>query len=111
MKYIHTKLIKNVLPIILTGQGPEHSSARPERYLQMCAELNMNNKMVPNMAQQLLDANWFLINASTPANFFHALRRQIKLNFRKPLIVFTPKSILRHPEAKSSLDEMIGDTE
>jgi 2-oxoglutarate dehydrogenase E1 component len=77
-----------LLPHGQEGQGPEHSSARLERYLQLCAERNMT-----------------VCNLSTPANYFHALRRQLKRNFRKPLVVMTPKSLLRHKLAVSSLDE------
>jgi 2-oxoglutarate dehydrogenase E1 component len=61
--------------------------------------------------QQLHETNWIVCNATTPANLFHMLRRQIALPFRKPLIVMTPKSLLRHPEARSSFDEMAEGTE
>ena len=71
------------------GQGPEHSSARLERFLQMCAEDNMQ-----------------VANCTTPANYFHILRRQLKRDIRKPLILMTPKSLLRHKRAVSRLDEM-----
>ncbi|KAK1334714.1 hypothetical protein QTO34_004280 [Cnephaeus nilssonii] len=94
-------------------QGPEHSSARPERFLQMC---NDDPDVLPNLQEanfditQLYDCNWVVVNCSSPGNFFHVLRRQILLPFRKPLIVFTPKSLLRHPEARTSFDEMLPGT-
>jgi 2-oxoglutarate dehydrogenase E1 component len=78
-----------LLPHGSEGQGPEHSSARLERYLQLCAEHNMT-----------------VCNLTTPANYFHALRRQLKRNFRKPLVLMTPKSLLRHKLAVSTLQEM-----
>jgi 2-oxoglutarate dehydrogenase E1 component len=77
-----------LLPHGHEGQGPEHSSARLERYLQLCAERNMT-----------------VCNLTTPANYFHALRRQLKRNFRKPLVVMTPKSLLRHKLAVSTLHD------
>ncbi|GGB79687.1 2-oxoglutarate dehydrogenase subunit E1 [Flavobacterium suaedae] len=78
-----------LLPHGYEGQGAEHSSARMERYLQLCAFHNM-----------------YVADCTTPANFFHLLRRQMKTNFRKPLIVFTPKSLLRHPEVTSTKEEL-----
>ena len=77
-----------LLPHGYEGQGAEHSSARLERFLQMCAGNNM-----------------FVANITTPANFFHALRRQVVTDYRKPLIVMSPKSLLRHPAAVSKLED------
>jgi 2-oxoglutarate dehydrogenase E1 component len=78
-----------LLPHGYEGMGAEHSSARLERFLMLCADDNMQ-----------------IVNCSTPANFFHVLRRQMKREFRKPLVVFTPKSLLRHPRCVSSLKEL-----
>ncbi|XP_041443494.1 2-oxoglutarate dehydrogenase, mitochondrial isoform X1 [Xenopus laevis] len=111
-KWVRQNGIVLLLPHGMEGMGPEHSSARPERFLQMC---NDDPDVWPKASEdfavgQLYDCNWIVVNCSTPANFFHVIRRQILLPFRKPLIVFTPKSLLRHPEARSSFDDMLPST-
>lgn len=88
-KWLRMSGLTMLLPHGYEGQGPEHSSARLERFLQSCAEDNMQ-----------------VVNCTTPANYFHALRRQMHREFRKPLIVMTPKSLLRHKKAVSNLADM-----
>jgi len=88
-KWLRMSGLVCLLPHGYEGQGPEHSSARLERWLQMCAEDNMQ-----------------VANCTTPANYFHILRRQMHRSFRKPLILMTPKSMLRHKRATSRLDEL-----
>ena len=97
----------------MEGMGPEHSSARPERFLQLCAD---DPEYFPPQEEefaikQLSHINMIVANCSTPANYFHILRRQVALPFRKSLIIMTPKSLLRHPECKSSFDSMVPGTE
>ena len=92
-KWLRMSGLVMLLPHGYEGQGPEHSSARLERYLQLCGEDNMQ-----------------VLNCSTPANYFHALRRQLKRDFRKPLIIMTPKSLLRHKACVSKLTDMAEDT-
>ncbi|MBT5828450.1 MAG: 2-oxoglutarate dehydrogenase E1 component [Alphaproteobacteria bacterium] len=93
-KWLRLSGLVMLLPHGYEGQGPEHSSARLERYLQACAEDNIQ-----------------VANVTTPANFFHILRRQIHRNYRKPLIVMSPKSLLRHKLATSQIEEMDINTE
>ncbi|ERT84022.1 2-oxoglutarate dehydrogenase E1 component [Brucella abortus] len=92
-KWLRMSGLVCLLPHGFEGQGPEHSSARLERYLQLCAEDNMQ-----------------VANVTTPANYFHILRRQMKRDFRKPLIMMTPKSLLRHKRAISTLAELSGES-
>ena len=93
IKWLRMSGLVLLLPHGYEGQGPEHSSARLERFLQMSAE-----------------DNWQVCNLTTPANYFHALRRQMVRDFRKPLVIMSPKSLLRHKLATSKLSEFSGDS-
>jgi 2-oxoglutarate dehydrogenase E1 component len=92
-KWLRASGLVMLLPHGFEGQGPEHSSARLERYLQLCAEDNLQ-----------------VANCTTPANYFHILRRQMRRDFRKPLVMMTPKSLLRHKLAVSKLGDFTGDS-
>ncbi len=89
VKWLRMSGLVMLLPHGYEGQGPEHSSARMERYLQQCAEDNV-----------------IVVNLTTPANYFHLLRRQLAREYRKPVVMFSPKSLLRHKRAQSTLDDM-----
>ncbi|MFZ9395700.1 MAG: 2-oxoglutarate dehydrogenase E1 component [Erythrobacter sp.] len=91
-KWLRANGLVMLLPHGYEGQGPEHSSARLERFLQLCANDNIQ-----------------VCNITTPANYFHVLRRQMLRPFRKPLVIMSPKSLLRHPLAKSSASEFLGE--
>ncbi len=92
-KWLRMSGLVMLLPHGYEGQGPEHSSGRVERFLQLCAEDNIQ-----------------VVNCTTPANYFHALRRQIHRGFRKPLVVMTPKSLLRHKRCVSAIDDLLPGT-
>lgn len=92
-KWLRMSGLVLLLPHGYEGQGPEHSSARWERFLQLSAE-----------------DNWQVVNCTSPANYFHVLRRQLHRNFRKPLVVMTPKSLLRHKQCVSTAEEFTGDS-
>jgi len=91
-KWLRANGLVMLLPHGYEGQGPEHSSARLERFLQLCAQDNIQ-----------------VCNITTPANYFHVLRRQMHRPFRKPLVIMTPKSLLRHPLAKSAASDFVGE--
>ncbi|KAH0832204.1 thiamine diphosphate-binding protein [Lanmaoa asiatica] len=99
------------LPHGYDGQGPEHSSGRIERFLQLCDDHPHVFPTPEKVERQHQDCNMQVVYPTTPANYFHVLRRQIHRDFRKPLILFFSKSLLRHPRARSELSEMIGDTQ
>ena len=92
-KWLRANGLVMLLPHGYEGQGPEHSSARLERFLQLCANDNIQ-----------------VCNITVPANYFHVLRRQMLRPFRKPLIIMTPKSLLRHPLAKSEAADFVGES-
>ena len=112
-KWLRQNGLTVLLPHGYDGQGPEHSSARIERYLQMVDEDPYDVPTIDekqwftggHLGSQIQSVNMQVVNATTPANYFHVLRRQIHRQFRKPLIIFTPKNLLRLPEARSPLFE------
>lgn len=105
-KWLRQSGLVVLLPHGYDGQGPEHSSARLERYLQMSDDNPfVIPEMDPTLRTQIQQCNWQIVNVTTPANYFHVLRRQINRDFRKPLIVMSPKNLLRHKDCKSNLSE------
>jgi probable 2-oxoglutarate dehydrogenase E1 component DHKTD1 len=104
-KWLRQSALTLLLPHGYDGAGPEHSSGRIERFLQLVDSdaVNLSNPVNKN-------PNLQVINPTTPANYFHALRRQMKRNFRKPLVIFTPKTLLRHPDAISPVEHFAPST-
>lgn len=110
-KWVRSSGIVVLLPHGYEGQGPDHSSAKVERFLQLCAEdatpsLRLANLGAQDEVNNLAKVNMHVLIPSTPAQYFHALRRQMMLPVRKPLIIFTPKYLLHHRPCSSSLDEL-----
>ena len=110
-KWLQRSGLTMLLPHGYDGQGPEHSSARLERFLQLCDEDPYNfpdptTNTKSSASRQHQDCNIQVVYPTVPSNYFHVLRRQCHREFRKPLIVFTSKALLRHPMAKSNMDEM-----
>lgn len=106
-KWLRQSGLVMLLPHGYDGQGAEHSSCRPERFLQQVDE---DPHHIPDLVRdsrmQIQKCNWQIVNCSTPANYFHCLRRQIHRDFRKPLVVLSPKNLLRNKRCVSSLEEM-----
>lgn len=111
VKWLRQSGLVMLLPHGYEGMGPEHSSCRIERYLQLC---NEDEDTFPGSREEVLaqaqSSNVQICNVTTPANYFHVLRRQVLRPFRKPLIIATPKSLLRHKKAVSSPSELVGDS-
>lgn len=111
-KWLQRTGLTLLLPHGFDGAGPEHSSCRLERFLQLCDDKpNVFPEMDPKMRRQVQDANMQVVYCSTPANYFHALRRQIHRDFRKPMIMPVSKALLRHSLCKSTLADMATGTE
>jgi len=109
-KWLRQSGLVMLLPHGFEGQGPEHSSARLERFLQLCDD---DEDVFPDTSgrqSRIQFANWQIVNITTPANYFHVLRRQVLREFRKPLVVMSPKSLLRHRLVKSDIEEFASGT-
>jgi len=111
-KWLRQSGLCMLLPHGYEGQGPEHSSARLERFLQMCDDDEDTMPDLDKMGKQarLQSANWQIANVTTPANYFHLLRRQVWRDFRKPLVIMSPKSLLRHRLVKSDVEDFLPGT-
>ena len=101
-KWIQRTGLTMMLPHGYDGAGPEHSNGRIERFLSMCDD---NPYILPDTSRAIQDCSIQIVVPTTPANYYHVLRRQIHRDFRKPLVVFTSKQLLRHGMAKSSIEE------
>jgi 2-oxoglutarate dehydrogenase E1 component len=108
-KWLRQSGLCMLLPHGYEGQGPEHSSARLERFLQMCDDDEdvFPEPDVLGKQSRIQLANWQIVNVTTPANYFHVLRRQVWRDFRKPMVVMSPKSLLRHKLVKSDIDDFL----
>ena len=106
-KWLRQSGLCMLLPHGYEGQGPEHSSARLERFLQMCDDDEDVFPSASGTQSRVQAANWQICNVTTPANYFHLLRRQVWREFRKPLVVMSPKSLLRHRLVKSDIDDFL----
>lgn len=110
-KWLQRSGLTMLLPHGFDGQGPEHSSCRIERFLQLCDDdPNVFPDFTPEKCRQIQDCNMQVCYTSTPANYFHMLRRQVHRDFRKPLIVANSKALLRHPLARSNISEFSSGT-
>ena len=111
-KWLRQSGLVMMLPHGYEGQGPEHSSARLERFLQMCDDDEDAFPPCDALGKQsrIQSANWQIVNVTTPANYFHVLRRQVWRDFRKPLVVMSPKSLLRHRLVKSDIEDFLPGT-
>jgi len=109
-KWLRQSGLVMMLPHGFEGQGPEHSSARLERFLQLCDDDEDHFYDTTGRQSRVQEANWQIVNITTPANYFHVLRRQVWREFRKPLVVMSPKSLLRHRLVKSDVEEFTSGT-
>jgi len=111
-KWLRQSGLTMLLPHGYEGQGPEHSSARLERFLQLCDD-DEDEFPAPDVLgkqSRIQTANWQIVNVTSPANYFHVLRRQVWRDFRKPLVMMSPKSLLRHRLVKSDVEEFLPGT-